>query len=83
VCPYRFFNDEVLHMSIKATPLPDLAAALRPHGVVLTYSQLFTRAASGVFPVRRENRLVYAIGDSADIAKLIQHEDQKRSRKAA
>lgn len=70
-------------MSIQAIPLPDLAAALRPHGVSMTYTQLFSRAASGVFPVRRENRLVYAIGDPADIAKLIKHDEQKRSSKAA
>lgn len=70
-------------MSIQAIPLPDLAAALRPHGVSMTYTQLFSRAASGVFPVRRENRLVYAIGDPANIARLILHEESKRSRKAA
>ena len=70
-------------MSVKSTPLPDLAVALRPHGVSMTYGQLFARASSGVFPVRRENRLVYVIGDPADIARLIRHDEQKRSRKAA
>ncbi|MCA9164543.1 MAG: hypothetical protein KDA62_16250 [Planctomycetales bacterium] len=70
-------------MNVQAIPLPDLATALRPHGVTMSYGQLFARAASGVFPIRRENRLVYAIGDPEDIAKLIQHEEQKKSRKAA
>lgn len=70
-------------MSVKSTPLPDLAAALRPHGVVMSYGQLFARASSGVFPVRRENRLVFAVGDPVDIARLILHEESKRSSKAA
>ena len=70
-------------MSAIKTPLPNLAAALRPHGVAMSYGQLFTRAASCVFPVRRENRLVYAIGDPKDIARLIKGEDRRRSSKAA
>ena len=70
-------------MSVKSTPLPELAAALRPHGINMSYWQLFARATSAVFPVRRENRLVFAVGDPADIAKLIKHEESKQSRKAA
>ncbi len=70
-------------MSIQAIPLPDLAAALRPHGVTMSYGQLFARASSGVFPIRRKNRLVYAVGDPADIARLIRHDEQKKSHKAA
>lgn len=66
-------------MSITKTALPDLAAALRPHGVHMTYAQLFARASSGVFPVRRESRLVYAIGDPADIAKLILDAEAKKN----
>ena len=66
-------------MSIIKTPLPDLAAALRPHGVHMTYAQLFARASSGIFPVRREARLVFAIGDPADIAKLILHAEAKKN----
>lgn len=65
-------------MNVTKTPLPDLAVALRPHGVAMSYTQLFTRASSGVFPVRRESRLVYAIGDPADIAKLILAEEAKK-----
>ncbi len=70
-------------MSVKSTPLPELAAALRPHGINMSYGQLFARATSAVFPVRRENRLVYAVGEPSDIARLILHEESKRSSKAA
>lgn len=65
-------------MRIKETPLPELAAALRPHGVRMSYGQLILRASSGMFPVRRERRLVYAIGDPADIARLILHEEEAK-----
>ena len=66
-------------MNVTKTPLPDLAVALRPHGVAMTYAQLFARASSGMFPVRRENRLVYAIGDPADIARLILAAEAKKN----
>lgn len=38
---------------------------------------------SAIFPVTRENNRVYAVGDPADIARLILHEEQKKSHKAA
>ncbi|MBK8184948.1 MAG: hypothetical protein IPK63_19485 [Candidatus Competibacteraceae bacterium] len=65
----------------KLTALYDLAAALRPFGVDQTYAQLHRRAASGAFPVIRRSRLVYAVGDPADIARLIKAFDAKRPRR--
>ncbi len=64
----------------KLTPLYDLAAALRPFGVDQTYAQLHRRAASGVFPVVRRSRLVYAVGEPSDIARLVLAFDVKRGR---
>lgn len=67
----------------RLTPLCSLAGELRPFGVNLSYSQLSRRAMSAIFPVTRENNRVYAVGDPADIARLILHEEQKKSHKAA
>ena len=65
----------------KLTPLYDLAAAIRPFGVDQTYAQLHRRAASGAFPVIRRSRLVYAVGEPRDIARLINAFDAKRPRR--
>lgn len=65
----------------RLTALYDLAAAIRPFGVDQTYAQLHRRAASGVFPVIRRSRLVYAVGEPSDIARLIQAFDAKRVRR--
>ena len=65
----------------RLTALYDLAAAIRPFGVDQTYAQLHRRAASGAFPVIRRSRLVYAVGDPADIARLIKAFDAKRVRR--
>ncbi len=67
---------------IKEIPLPELAAAIRPFGVDKSYHQLFLLAASGAFPVHRENRLIFAIGGPEYIAGLIQAADERRVRKS-
>lgn len=64
----------------RLTPLYDLATALRPFGVEQTYGQLHRRAASGVFPVIRRSRLVYAVGEPSDIARLINAFEVKNGR---
>ena len=64
-------------------PLCELARELRPFGVALTYCQLSRRAMSAVFPVVRENNRVFAVGQPADIARLIQCDERKRAGKAA
>ena len=64
----------------RLTPLYDLATALRPFGVEQTYGQLHRRAASGIFPVIRPSRIVYAVGEPSDIARLIEAFEVKRGR---
>ena len=66
----------------RLTPLCSLAVELRPFGVNLSYSQLSRRAMSAIFPVIRENNRVYAVGDPAEIARMILNES-KLSSKAA
>ena len=66
----------------RLTPLCSLAGELRPFGVNLSYSQLSRRAMSAIFPVTRENNRVYAVGDPAEIARMILNES-KLSSKAA
>jgi hypothetical protein len=54
-----------------------------PIRVNLSYSQLSRRAMSAIFPVIRENNRVYAVGDPAEIARMILNEESKLSSKAA
>jgi hypothetical protein len=68
---------------IKETPLTELAAAMRPFGIYKSYWQLFSLASGGAFPVRRENRRVFAIGEPEHIAELIRADDARRRRKVA
>ena len=67
----------------RLTPLCSLAVELRPFGVNLSYSQLSRRAMSAIFPVIRVNNRVYAVGDPAEIARMILNEESKLSSKAA
>lgn len=67
----------------RLTPLYELATALHPFGVEQTYAQLHRRAASGVFPVIRRSRLVYAVGEPRDIAILLKAFDVKQGRPKA
>ncbi len=59
------------------TALPALGPALRAHGLAMSYGQLYSRAAAGVFPTQRDGRLLYAIGDPKDIAKAIRAEERR------
>lgn len=81
--PLSIFHSErhdMQEQQPRLTPLYELAAALRPFGVDQSYTQLHARAASGVFPVIRRSRLVYAVGEPSDIARLIRAFDVKRGR---
>lgn len=83
VCPFVYVETErhdMQEQQPRLTALYDLAAAIRPFGVDQTYAQLHARAASGVFPVVRRSRLVYAVGEPSDIARLVKAFDAKRGR---
>ncbi len=59
------------------TRLPALGPALRKYGLGLSYQSLYGRAIAGVFPIEYQGRLLYAIGDPADIAKAIRAEERR------
>lgn len=82
--PYAFVD---FQQAMRCTPmseviktaLPALGPALRAHGLAMSYGQLYSRAAAGVFPTKRDGRLLYAIGDPKDIVKMIRNEEQRLS----
>jgi len=66
-------------------PMTRAVQTLAPHGVEVSYSQLWNLTVSGKVPsIRRANR-VYLVGQPADLAKLILHyrEGIKKRRNAA
>lgn len=70
-------------MSEMLTPMTELAAELKKHGVILTYAQLHNRAYSNLFPTRKINRALYAVGRVADLAKLLKDTEKTRRQAAA